>query len=223
MPLSLPFFRTFLFVTAARKVAGYIQRQYVVKPSMDKQYLDLVRKRKRAADHPQHEVKVVEIEEAKRLDVIGMQIGRRDDGFTKAEKKQPRSVAARMDDVNALHGLIISYFRTHEYTSAEAIATALDQPKVFIREQLPQVAVQEKTGTYANMWRLKPEYKQIIDLEKQEAMKMEAGGGGGGPSGGGEDGDEDLGSVDLDELDDGDDDLDDEDLDEDMEDAEMPM
>ena len=38
-----------------------------------------------------------------------------------------------------------------------------------MREQLPTVAIQERSGPYANMWRLKPEYRQFLDEEDEES------------------------------------------------------
>lgn len=136
---------------------------------MEKDYRELLRDRTEKAARPARETKVIELEETNRLDAVGMQIGRMDDGFTKAKKAAPRDVNVRAEDLGALRSQILASFFHHEYASLDYLAEKLKQPKAFFKEQLQQFAQQERSGPYNGMWRLKPEYREFLDAQAKSA------------------------------------------------------
>ncbi|KAI9009104.1 transcription initiation factor IIF, beta subunit-domain-containing protein [Hyaloraphidium curvatum] len=156
---------------AGTRVAGRIVRELNARPALGEDYLSMIRAR--TALKPEWETGFIGDEEANRIAAVGMQVGRRDDGFTKARRPAPRNVNARVEDVGELFEMIMGAFRDAEYWASDSLADTLKQPKQFVRENLPTMAVQEKGGPYAGMWKLKPEHRAFLNGEQEQPAMPE--------------------------------------------------
>jgi hypothetical protein len=186
-------------------IAGKVIKELQARPTMDRDYVSLIRGRTESALRPARETLTINATETNRLEAIGMQTKPKEDGFTlrRDPKKARRDVNVRTDTVSELHRLILNYFRGTELTTLDVLAQNLKQPKSYMAENLPTVATQIKQGTYRGYWRLKDEYREFLEQEAREAAGIDDDLLGGGGTG--------MESEDLDE--------DDEDEDEEMAEA----
>lgn len=86
---------------------------------------------------------------------------------TEQQKKQTQKEEgrnARLDKKDLMRRLF-ECFRQYEYWSIKNLRAKLKQPELWLRENLEEVAVLEKGGTFSQKWRLKPEYRATIQAQ----------------------------------------------------------
>ncbi|KAL8911549.1 MAG: hypothetical protein Q9171_003313 [Xanthocarpia ochracea] len=98
-------------------------------------------------------------------------------GFTKTAKpnagKGHHLKAARIPR-NELKDLIFGCFKKYKNWSIRTMRQALDQPEIYLKEVLEEVAVMARSGPFANTWQLRPEYS----LSSYDDVKAEIAPGG---------------------------------------------
>lgn len=76
-----------------------------------------------------------------------------------AAAKPQHYKAARIPE-NELMDLIFDCFKRYAYWPIKALKQQLDQPEIYLRQVLEQVADLVKSGFFANHWQLKPMYQE---------------------------------------------------------------
>lgn len=100
---------------------------------------------------------------------------------------QPTPRAIRMEKPQLLDALI-SHFHSAPYWALKSLNQHVQQPQMWLRECLSEIATLVPKGPYANMWTLKPEFKGTGPGGPSGAGAGAAGAGagaGGAPSGSG--------------------------------------
>ncbi|GJN93183.1 hypothetical protein Rhopal_006230-T1 [Rhodotorula paludigena] len=203
-------------------------------------YARILRERQRKASEPRRTLKMLDVDAAtanRMASGMGMAgIKGRVATFANTTNKAKASGAAgpRYTRIpkNELLDALFTHFGTAPYWSLRALNDHVQQPQVYLRDCLSEVATLVPKGPYANMWALKPEFKGTQGVrgtaaqgageggapstssargEAQAGVKQETEailgtavtGGGGGRGGGVKQEDaEDPGALDLDDDDD---------------------
>jgi transcription initiation factor TFIIF subunit beta len=79
----------------------------------------------------------------------------------KPTRKKPEVLKAARIPKNQLLDLLFQCFKQYEYWAVKALRQRVQQPEAYLRETLDEIAVLNKSGSFANLWSLKPHYKQM--------------------------------------------------------------
>ncbi|GAA5967424.1 hypothetical protein JCM8115_000787 [Rhodotorula mucilaginosa] len=142
-------------------------------PSSAAAYARIMRERHRKAAEPRRTLKRLEVDDAtaNRL-ASGVGVGgikaraatfanttnKRTKGATNAAGQPISARATRMDKPQLLDALI-SHFHSAPYWALKSLNQHVQQPQMYLRECLSEIATLVPKGPYANMWTLKPEFK----------------------------------------------------------------
>lgn len=91
----------------------------------------------------------------------------------KVEKtKKMDNKTARMPE-NELIDLIHNCFTEYKYHSMKSLRARLRQPEAYLRETLDKVANLNRTGPFANLYSLKPEFREMAMQNSGNALPEE--------------------------------------------------
>ncbi|KAI0152227.1 transcription initiation factor iif [Hypoxylon sp. NC0597] len=93
----------------------------------------------------------------------------------KGAKKQKEEKAARLPK-SELRDRLFQCFERYNYWSMRAFRNELNQPEAWLRENLEEIAVLHKTGSFANQWELNEDHKRALNLLRADgAVAPDAG------------------------------------------------
>jgi transcription initiation factor TFIIF subunit beta len=75
---------------------------------------------------------------------------------------------------NELFDSINRCFCLYTYWSMKALRNRLHQPEAYLRETLDKVAILIRTGTFANQYTLKPEFKELLAKQQPTGNALPA-------------------------------------------------
>jgi transcription initiation factor TFIIF subunit beta len=121
---------------------------------------------------------IEEVEKAGQLKILKRRVGQRvlqvgtnrgadwDNSFIKAQPKPTKAKkmeqkTTRMPE-NELMDLLFKCYSGFAYWPLRALKAQVKQPEAWLRQVLEQIAVLQKTGTFANTWTLKDEYQHMV-------------------------------------------------------------
>lgn len=92
----------------------------------------------------------------------------------KREAAKTEGRASRMDK-KALMKLLFELFDKYDYWTMKGLKEKTNQPEVYLKECLENIAVMERRGPYALKYRLRDEYKKSREVEKkvQQGLSIE--------------------------------------------------
>ena len=78
-------------------------------------------------------------------------------------------------DKKALMKLLFELFDKYDYWTMKGLKEKTNQPEVYLKECLENIAVMERRGPYALKYRLRDEYKKSREVEKkvQQGLSIE--------------------------------------------------
>ncbi|KAI5868686.1 transcription initiation factor IIF, beta subunit-domain-containing protein [Durotheca rogersii] len=82
---------------------------------------------------------------------------------TKKAKKQGLEKTTRLPK-SELRDQLFKCFEKYSYWPMKALKQTLQQPEAWLRENLEEVAVLHKTGSFANHWELNPDHKAALNI-----------------------------------------------------------
>lgn len=143
-------------------------------PSSAAAYARIMRERHRKAAEPRRTLKRLEVDDAtaNRL-ASGVGVGgikaraatfanttnKRTKGATNAAGQPTATARATRMDKPQLLDALISHFHSAPYWALKSLNQHVQQPQMYLRECLSEIATLVPKGPYANMWTLKPEFK----------------------------------------------------------------
>ena len=125
------------------------------------------------------QAQIAEVEKAGQLKIINHRLGQviqagsrgalgaeRDNKFIKSQPKPTKArkmelKTTRMPE-NELMDLLFKCFSRFAYWPLRALKANVRQPEAWLRQVLEQIAILQKTGTFANTWTLKDEYQHMV-------------------------------------------------------------
>ncbi|KAL8993119.1 MAG: hypothetical protein Q9169_006586 [Polycauliona sp. 2 TL-2023] len=157
-----PYKRTIPKQTA---LSGRVQTEVNCFPVENSAYQRVMDARaKHALSKPRRETKMVDRQPRGVHAITGLrQRNAFESGFTTTGKrpsgKGQQLKAARIPK-NELKDLIFGCFRKYTYWAIRNMRKTLDQPESYLKEVLEEVAMMARSGSYTNLWQLKPEYRE---------------------------------------------------------------
>lgn len=82
-------------------------------------------------------------------------------------QKSGEGRAARIPK-NELLDLLFTHFESRPYWTIKALTEHVKQPQVYLKEVLAEIGILVPRGPYANMWKLKDEYKGSVSAQKPD-------------------------------------------------------
>lgn len=137
------------------------------------EYREVLRKRRLEASKPKHSVKVLDESDISRRNMLTSGVGY---GFTKNTrtslipskaniKKNAIEKFARMPK-NELLDMLFECFEEYPYWSIKGLRTRVQQPEVYLREVLMEIADYHRVGPYASLWSLNKIYQALRKREE---------------------------------------------------------
>lgn len=139
------------------------------------EYREVLRKRRLEASKPKHSVKVLDESDISRRNMLTSGVGY---GFTKTAraslipskanlKRNTTEKFARMPR-NELLDMLFECFEEYPYWSIKGLRTKVQQPEVYLREVLMEIADYHRVGPYASLWSLNKTYQALRKTQELE-------------------------------------------------------
>lgn len=149
------------------------------------EYREVLRKRRLEASQPKHSVKILDESDISSRNMLTSGVGA---GFSKGPraalipskanvKKNQTEKFARMPR-NELLDMLFELFEEYPYWAIKGLRNKVQQPEVYLREVLMNIADYHRVGPYASLWSLKPAY---VAMRKRDGVETRNAG----PSGSG--------------------------------------
>jgi len=140
---------------------GQVEHEATLQPLDQSEYARIMRTRQEKAQQPTRQIKMLDESEEK---VHSYLRGNRNDKFLMSSKKKVLQQAQKDSKPqrlprNDLLDLLFKLFEDFEYWNMKGLLEQTQQPQVWLREVLNEIAVLNKRGPYTGMYQLKPEFR----------------------------------------------------------------
>lgn len=142
----------------ATRIEGRVDKEFYMKPVMNDEYRQVMSKRREAASRPKRTIQMVtDIHEPTKLGLIKHH---REQDLIRAQKARivPDERRERLPKKDVMD-ILFKAFERMPHWNFTGLVQLCQQPTVYLKEILGEIAVYNKRGPYKNLYELKPEYK----------------------------------------------------------------
>ena len=143
----------------AMMIEGRVDKEFYMKPVLNEEYRKVMHQRNEEASRPKRSIQVVDsVEGGHRLEVLKHI---REFDLLKAKKARttPDEKRERLPRQEVMDMLFRAFERMPHW-NFKGLLEQTQQPTVYLKEILAEIAVYNKRGPYKNLYELKPEYKR---------------------------------------------------------------
>lgn len=146
---------------AGRPVAmeGRVEQECQLKPLLNDQYRQVMQQRESLANRPKRTVRMIDGEEetSHRLGLIP-HVNEYEMMMRRRKRYEPEQRKERLPREEVMESIFRAFERTPHWT-LKGLLEVTQQPAVYLKEILAEVAVYIKRGPYKNLYELLPEYR----------------------------------------------------------------
>ncbi|GJJ08176.1 hypothetical protein Clacol_002384 [Clathrus columnatus] len=156
-------------------MSGRVKHEVNVRPTYNADYSGRMRARVAAASEPVRQIKMIEESMGGargNINMLSSGINQRTSSFdslVRTSKGRPGQNTERFIRMpkNQLLDQLFQLFNEKQYWSVKELRLRTEQPETYLKEVLPQIAMQHKSGSQNGLWELMKNYKEP-DKEKQD-------------------------------------------------------
>lgn len=143
----------------AMRIEGRVDKEFYMKPVLNDEYRSVMQKRNEEASRPKRSVQIVEdVQAGRRIDIVKpvseVELLKRDKMKNIPDEKRERLPK------NEVMDMLFRAFEAIPHWNFKGLVEQTQQPTVYLKEILSEIAVYNQRGPYKNLYELKPEYKR---------------------------------------------------------------
>jgi transcription initiation factor TFIIF subunit beta len=143
----------------AMMIEGKVDKECHMNPIMDEDYRQIMQKRNVEASKPKRTIQVVDtVEDGHKIGLIKhvneYELIKAQKARTIPEEKKERLPRKEVMD------MIFHAFERYPHWNFKGLVERTQQPSVYLKEILSEVAIYNKRGPFKNLYELRPEYKR---------------------------------------------------------------
>jgi len=140
-------------------VEGKVEQECHLKPVLNEQYRDVMRRRNEVANKPKRTIQVVDAQGATVPGFV-KHVSEHQVRAKERRRYEPELRRERLPKVEVMDILFRAFERIPHWT-LKGLVDHTQQPTTYLRDILSEIAIHNNRGPYKNLYELKPEYKRL--------------------------------------------------------------
>lgn len=144
---------------SAVMIEGKVEQECQLKPVLDEQYRNMMKKRDEMANKPKRTIQLVDpIADSRQVGLIP-HVSEHEMLMKRKRKYEPEMRKERLPREEVVN-MLFNAFDKIPHWNLKALIDHTQQPSVYLKELLGEIAVYNTRGPYKNLYELKPEYNR---------------------------------------------------------------